>query len=79
MYRILFVCLLVATVAACGENATNGQETQSKNTTEEKDYVKVPVREGEVYPSVSQETMTRLGKECDHLDYTFLELPFSMS
>lgn len=75
MYRIAIILIFGFCVFACGTDTSSDEATTNTET----ETTTTPKRQGIVYPSIPQAMMERLGKECDQLDYTFLELPFSLS
>lgn len=74
MYRILIFAFAIMTTIACSNESKTS--TSSVETTEQ---TQTATRQGTPFPSITEEWMNKLATQCDHLDYTFLELPFSMS
>ncbi len=77
MYRI-FIFLFALGFAAC-DNGTATQTATNNNETTTTAQKAQPTRKGTPFPSIPEDLIKKLGAECDHLDYTFLELPFSLS
>lgn len=79
MFRILTLAFALTLMIACGDSATNTATKAEKTPEPTATKTPIPTRQGEQFPSIPGEMMERLGSSCDHLDYTFLQLPISMS